>query len=51
MEIMLIVLVALIVGGAVAMKRAGWFDGGDDSEVERARASQPDQSAGPYHGM
>ena len=48
---MLIVLVALFVGGAVAMKRAGWLVGGDDVEIERARGSQSDQSAGPYHGL
>ena len=52
MEILLVVvLVALFVGGAIGMKRAGWLDGGDDSEVERARGSLPDQSAGPYSGM
>ncbi len=52
MEIVLVVvLVVLFVVGAVAMKKAGWLDGGDDVEVERARGSLPDQSAGPYGGM
>ena len=46
--LLLIVLVALFVAGGYGMKRAGWFDGGDDREIERARGSQDDQSAGPY---
>ena len=47
---LLVVVVALFVGAAVAMKRAGWFDGVDDGEVERARSwSQHEHAEGPHH--
>ena len=49
--LLLVVLVVLFVAGAIAMKRAGWLGGGDDVDVERARGSVPDESAGPYSGM
>ena len=35
---MLVIVVAIVVAGAVAMRRAGWLEAGDPGDIDRAQA-------------